>query len=188
MLDLPTLGDRVRAGRQRARLTQGALAKKVGVHLVSVARWEANALAPDEPHLERLAAVFEVPVAWLRYGETGSAAAPSELWPTAARSADDRRARSTALRVRLPLAAYAEVLQYLERLDAAGVSDDVIDEAERLLVDFAYNKLNKRDPRHRTEAELITDIRAGWAFIHEVLTRQGANLGPSGVAADTLHS
>lgn len=44
------LGDRIRAARLVARLTQAELAAFCGVHGSTVARWEAGTLAPTRPH------------------------------------------------------------------------------------------------------------------------------------------
>jgi hypothetical protein len=55
----------------------------------------------------------------------------------------------------------------------AGCTIEQIDEAERLMIDGAYNKLNARDPRERTDKEMILDIDDAWDWIKEVLGRAG---------------
>jgi hypothetical protein len=58
-------------------------------------------------------------------------------------------------------------------MKAARVPEELIDEAERLMIDGAFGKLHVRDPRARDEADLIRDIEAAWLFIRDVLRRQG---------------
>ncbi len=48
--------------RKRATLTQAALAKKVGVHQVTIARLETGARRPSMRLLQRLAKALRVPV------------------------------------------------------------------------------------------------------------------------------
>lgn len=77
---------------------------------------------------------------------------------------------------RLPPRSYAIVHGYLEQMRKEGCSDEQIDEAERLMVQGAFNKINKRDPRERSEEDLITDIDAAWDFIRSVLRKEGKRL------------
>jgi hypothetical protein len=64
------------------------------------------------------------------------------------------------------------VYEHIEQLVSPGVREQ-IEEAERLMIDGAYNKLNARDPRDRTDEEMILDIEDAWDWIREVLTRSG---------------
>jgi transcriptional regulator with XRE-family HTH domain len=48
--------------RRRAKLTQAALAKKVGVHQVTIARLETGERRPSVRLLQRLAKTLRVPV------------------------------------------------------------------------------------------------------------------------------
>jgi hypothetical protein len=41
------------------------------------------------------------------------------------------------------------------------------------MIDGAFNQLNKRDPRDRTDEEMIMDIDSAWRWIKEVLGRSG---------------
>lgn len=90
--------------------------------------------------------------------------------------AGERTAQRGALSRRLPPAAYAVVLEYLQRMERAGMSPDQIDEAERLMVDGAFNKINARDPRERSEEDVILDIRDAWDFVQKVAARDGVTL------------
>ncbi len=68
-------GDRVRSSRQRLRrdgqkLTQGDLAKAVGVERNTVSRWENGSMLPKDPAvIASLAEVLDVTADWLIAGE-----------------------------------------------------------------------------------------------------------------------
>lgn len=159
--DLPA---RLRSARRAAGLTQEEVARRLGVHVQSVSNWERGLNAPEEARLALLAQLYVVEPAALRYG------APSTLRERV------NYVPNPALKRRLPPRAYERVLGYLQRMESAGCTDEQIDEAERLMIDGAFNKLNKRDVRERTEDDLIVDIDAAWAFIAFVLRREGFQL------------
>jgi transcriptional regulator with XRE-family HTH domain len=52
----------LKKARHRRKLTQAALAKKVGVHTVTIARLESGARNPSMALLQRLAKALGVPV------------------------------------------------------------------------------------------------------------------------------
>jgi transcriptional regulator with XRE-family HTH domain len=52
----------LKTARQRRKLTQGALAKKIGVHQVTIARLESGTRRPSMAMLQRLAKALGVPV------------------------------------------------------------------------------------------------------------------------------
>jgi transcriptional regulator with XRE-family HTH domain len=60
-------GIRLKAARELVGLSQTDAAEKVGTSRVSISSWERGAL-PKEDNFERLADVYHVEVAWLRYG------------------------------------------------------------------------------------------------------------------------
>lgn len=156
--DLPS---RLRAARRAAGLTQEDVARELGVHVQSVSNWERGLNAPEEARLARLAELFDVEPAVLRYGAAPQSRDRLNYVP------------NPTLRRRLSPRAYEVVLGHLKEMEEAGCSEEQIDEAERVMIDGAYNKLNKRDFRERSEEEVITDIRAAWDFIALVLRRQG---------------
>ena len=137
------------------------MAQQLGVHVMSVSQWERGVNIPEEPRLAKLAELYGADPASLRYGATRAGRERTTYTP------------NPSLRRRLPLRVYERVLDYIHQLEAAGVSEEQIDEAERLMIDGAFNKLNKRDVRQRSEDELITDIDAAWDFITFVLRREG---------------
>jgi len=156
-----TLGERLRKAKKAAKLSNSEIAAAAGVHEKTVSRWLNDVSNPDPVELDRAAGALGVTSTWLRYGdETGEERA--DAWTPNPR-----------YRNRLPPRAYATVYGHLEAMRAAGASEEQLDEAERVMVDGAYNKLNTRDVRTRTEDELVTDIESAWLFIREVLTNGG---------------
>lgn len=158
------LGERLRAARRTANLTQAEVAQRLGVHVMSVSQWERGVNVPEEARLAKLALLYGAEPASLRYGATHVSRERTMYTP------------NPALRRRLPARPYERVLGYVRQLEEAGVTEEQIDEAERLMIDGAFNKLNKRDVRERTEDELMTDIDAAWEFIAFVLRREGYKL------------
>ena len=55
----------LKAARERKRMTQAALAKKVGVHQVTIARLETGERRPSMDLLQRLAKTLKVKVSKL---------------------------------------------------------------------------------------------------------------------------
>jgi transcriptional regulator with XRE-family HTH domain len=55
-------GDTLKTARERAGLTQTALARKAGVHQVTIARLETGVRRPSVPMLQRLAKALGIPV------------------------------------------------------------------------------------------------------------------------------
>lgn len=163
-LDDPTaIGERIRAARERLVFTQEALAERIGVSAVSISAWERGIYTPGRTNLRKVAEVLNTSESQLRYGAAHKAARSIEL--------PQGRSNTTG-RAKLPPRAYERVYGYLERMHAAGIPDDMIEESERLMVDPLYSKLNKRDIRERSEEDLITDIDAAWSWIKEVVERE----------------
>ena len=54
------LGERLRAFRQRQRMTQEDFSKTVGVSRQTIARWENNERVPDALMVKKLAKVFRI--------------------------------------------------------------------------------------------------------------------------------
>ena len=64
-----TIGDRIRARRKECRLTQKALAAKVGVSHVAISQWEKDETVPRGENLLRVAAALGCTPAWVFDGE-----------------------------------------------------------------------------------------------------------------------
>jgi transcriptional regulator with XRE-family HTH domain len=68
------IGTRVRAARRERGLTQDDLADQVGVSRSAVAQWETGRAGQVTGNLSRIAAVLEVNVEYLLYGDDKRAA------------------------------------------------------------------------------------------------------------------
>ena len=60
-----TLGTRVKASRERARLSQRELADKIGISEISVMRLEKGRRAAKSDELEKIATALDVPLPYL---------------------------------------------------------------------------------------------------------------------------
>ncbi|MEP5729111.1 MAG: helix-turn-helix domain-containing protein [Sulfitobacter sp.] len=67
--DAATFGDRVAAARERAGMTQGVLAKRLGVRLATLRAWENDLSEPRANRLSMLAGLLNVSMMWLINGE-----------------------------------------------------------------------------------------------------------------------
>ena len=79
-----TFGDRLAAARETIELTQGQLAKRLGVKKTTIANWEDDRSEPRSNRLQMLAGVLNVSLIWLMTGEgEGVLIVDSELNATA---------------------------------------------------------------------------------------------------------
>lgn len=147
------IGARIKAGRERLDMTQKQFADSVGSSEISVSGWERGIATPGRKNFALVAATIGLTENELRYG---TASAPAEA--TEAGSSH----KNTIGRPRLRPAPYARVHEYLERMQAAGMPEPAIDEAERYLVDSNFGQINKRDYRERSDEEVIGDIDMMW--------------------------
>jgi transcriptional regulator with XRE-family HTH domain len=60
-----TVGERIKAGRARANLSQRALAQKLGVSAGAVAQWEVGVGLPATERLNALSEALNVSIDWL---------------------------------------------------------------------------------------------------------------------------
>lgn len=60
-----TVGERVKAARKQAGMTQGELAERLGISYVGVSQWESGRRNPKGSTLERIAEVLDVPLGYL---------------------------------------------------------------------------------------------------------------------------
>lgn len=167
---MPTLAENLKAARIKAGLTQRQAAKLAGVTEQAVSGWERGTNTPKEGNVESLAAIYGITAAALRYGDvTGDRPAVREAAP-------EPYSPNPRNRKRLPPRAYERVYGYLRELEDAGATHEQLDEAERVMVDGAYNKLNSRDVRERSDDEMIGDIDMAWAFIRDLLRKENLKL------------
>lgn len=123
------IGHRLRAARELAGLTQEQVAAELGVHSVTVSRWESQGVNARSDTLVRLAKLYGRNVDSLISGERGEGIGGEELSTDVSRGTDakTRHARNLPLAVREYLAALRL------RLTKGGASDDEIEEAMDLL-------------------------------------------------------
>lgn len=76
-----TLGTRVKASRERARLSQRELADKIGISEISVMRLEKGRRAAKSDELEKIATALDVPLSYLVGIDDGEAPMPSDVTP-----------------------------------------------------------------------------------------------------------
>ena len=60
-----TLGERLKAARKQARISQQTLAERVGTSIVNVRCWESDAYAPRVYYIKQLCEVLDVSADWL---------------------------------------------------------------------------------------------------------------------------
>ena len=64
-----TFGDRLAAARDQAGMTQAELAKRLGVKLTTLQKWEDDLLEPRANRLSMIAGLLNVTFMWLLNGE-----------------------------------------------------------------------------------------------------------------------
>ena len=72
------LGERIKACRQSAGMSQEKVAELVGVSRQAVTKWEVNQSAPNTENLFKLAEIFGVTVDMLLASEGENKASPAE--------------------------------------------------------------------------------------------------------------
>jgi transcriptional regulator with XRE-family HTH domain len=75
------VGHRIRALRERKGWGRGELARRLGVHAGSIARWETGGALPHAYTIERLAELAGTTAEWLRTGTAGGGAAAPRARP-----------------------------------------------------------------------------------------------------------
>lgn len=76
--DAATFGDRLAAAREAAGMTQGELAKRLGVKIKSIQSWEQDLSEPRANRLSMIAGLMNVSMVWLITGEGDGLAAPED--------------------------------------------------------------------------------------------------------------
>lgn len=77
--DAATFGDRIAGARDAAGMTQGQLAKRLGVKLGTLRDWENDLSEPRANRLSMLSGVLNVSLPWLLTGEGEGPQTPEDL-------------------------------------------------------------------------------------------------------------
>jgi transcriptional regulator with XRE-family HTH domain len=174
--------DRLRQARQRQRsssgqrMTQGDLASLVGVERNTVSRWENSGVRPKDPEvIAKLADVLRVSMEWL-VGSSDETLDAGGSRPRVVEAGAPAYAPRTEPDPLLPLQVYQAVHAYRARLQAAGCTADQTQEAERLLLDSAQNRLRRVHPRARPVQVMLDDLEQVWRYIVHVLATEGVSV------------
>jgi transcriptional regulator with XRE-family HTH domain len=169
--------DRLREARQRirnpsgSRMTQGDLAKAVGVERNTVSRWENSGVRPKDPEvIARLADVLHVTMEYLVGSGDDAGARPSPDVSPFDTSA------ITALERRVPPEAYELIHGYQSRLIAAGATLAQRKEADALLLGATFTSLRRAAPRERATSVVLADIETMWRYIVSILAQDGVDV------------
>lgn len=103
----------------------------------------------------------------------GVALSDTDLTPPTVQRAD---ASPKAVPATIPPRAYKLIYDYTQILAAAGVPDEAIDEARRLMSGQTFNTLRAHMIDDRDEEGWVKDVKAAWALIKSELRRQGFDL------------
>ena len=110
--DASTFGDRLAGAREQGGLTQAELARRLGVRLSTLQKWEDDHTEPRANRLSMLAGLLNVSIMWLINGEGEGLEMPDE----GVQPSDDMRALMTEMRaLRTSLLQDAEKLGRLEK-------------------------------------------------------------------------
>ena len=117
--DAATFGDRVAAARESAGMSQGQLARRIGVKKSTLVGWEQDLSEPRANKLSMLSGLLNVSMNWLLTGQGDDLSAPSEdtLGDDMAAIARELRALREDLRAQAERAGRLE--KALRRLAAA---------------------------------------------------------------------
>lgn len=76
--DAATFGDRLAAAREQAGMSQAELAKRLGVKLSTLKKWEDDLLEPRANRLSIMAGILNVSLMWLLNGEGEGVSDPDD--------------------------------------------------------------------------------------------------------------
>jgi len=105
-----TFGDRLAGAREAAHLTQEALARRLGVKLVTIQNWENDHSEPRANKLQMLSGMLNVSMRWLLTGEGDGIESPVET-----SSADLHKALAEMARMRAQMLALSQDMGHLEK-------------------------------------------------------------------------
>lgn len=79
--EVATFGDRVAAAREASGMSAEVLAKRLGIKLETLQRWEDDVSEPRANKLSTLSGVLNVSMVWLITGEGDGIETPAETLP-----------------------------------------------------------------------------------------------------------
>lgn len=108
--DATTFGDRLAGAREAAGLSQEALAKKIGVKMVTIEAWENDLKEPRANRLQMLSGMLGVSLRWLLSGIGIGPDEPTDMVPS-----ETDHILSEIRKVRIDMAQSANTLGQLEK-------------------------------------------------------------------------
>ncbi|MAW08213.1 MAG: transcriptional regulator [Halobacteriovoraceae bacterium] len=117
--DAATFGDRVAAARESAGMTQGQLARRMGVKKSTLIGWEQDLSEPRANKLSMLSGLLNVSMAWLLTGEGDDLSAPTEDTLSSDMAAIARELRGLREELRAQAERAGRLEKTLRRLAAA---------------------------------------------------------------------
>lgn len=145
------------------------VAKEVGVSHTAL-RDFIRVEAPRTPYGETRRKLF----AWA--AGRGMRLVDAELLQTQRRAVAERGPRYAAVPASIPPRAYKLIYDYTQLLADAGVPEEAIEEARRLMSGQTFNTLRAHMIDDRDEEGWVKDVKAAWALIKSELRRQGFDL------------
>lgn len=194
------LGSRLKVARKRARLSQEAVAARLGIQRTRVSEWETGMHRPNAVTLQQLADLYGTSTRALLNGEPDASApaVPSAtgsfVWEAGRKTPfgvatpdgdepDPPEVRSEpspepwspnpAFRAAVPARAYDVAMGYMQRLVKAGLPLEQLEELERHLLDNRYARANSRRGVPLSEEDQIGLIDANWELIRDMLSFYG---------------
>lgn len=105
-----TFGDRLAGAREAAHLTQEALARRLGVKVLTIRNWEDDHSEPRANKLQMLSGMLNVSMRWLLTGEGEGIESPVE-----ATNGDVLKALADLARMRAQTLALSQDMGHLEK-------------------------------------------------------------------------
>lgn len=169
------MGEAIRSERGKARLSQGELARLVGVSRTSVSDWERGAAEPTSENVARMAEIFGVSPAAIRYpgGSPGYGLSQADI---------ARVPGLSDVLLQMPEHVHALIWPFLGELARAGVSTDARERVEVLATQLSTGHFT---PGYRTksEADEEADARDLIALVRRLYQRRGVAVGSTRSAA-----
>jgi transcriptional regulator with XRE-family HTH domain len=108
--DAATFGDRLAGAREASKLTQDALARRLGVKLGTIQNWENDHSEPRANKLQMMSGMLSVSMRWLLTGEGEGIESP-----IAAQTGDLQSALADLARMRAQALALSQDMGHLEK-------------------------------------------------------------------------